>query len=320
MKPSVYITRKLPQSFIDQIKEVCEVKMWEEEDLPVPYEVLEKEIQDVDGIFCLLTDSIDRNLLEKAKHLKVISNLAVGYNNIDIKAAKEKKITVTNTPGVLTETTADLTFALLISTARRIVEATDYLKKGEWRSWSPMQLTGQDIFGATIGIIGMGRIAEALARRAKGFQMNILYNNRSRKEELETELSMTYVDLNQLLKEADYVCVMVPYTEETKGLIGKEQLALMKKTAILINTARGGIVDEKALYEALKSGKLWGAGLDVFEEEPMPINHPLLNLPNVVATPHIGSASIQTRLKMAQLATDNLLLVLQNLPPKHSVV
>lgn len=320
MKQKVFITRKLPEEIVAQIESICDIKMWEETDKPVPYEVLEKEITEVDGLFCLLTETIDRALLEKAKNLKVISNMAVGYNNIDIKAAKELGITVTNTPGVLTETTADLTFALLMATARRLIEASDYLKNGKWQTWSPMQLTGQDISGATIGIIGMGRIGFSLAKRAKGFDMNILYYNRSQKFDLEKELDMKYVEMECLLKESDFVCIMTPYTKETENLITAKELTMMKETAILINTARGGIVNEADLYQALLKKQIWAAGLDVFEEEPLSRNHPLLSLHNVVALPHIGSASINTRLKMANLAAENLLTVLNNEIPKHVVV
>lgn len=320
MKPTVYITRSIPNEIIQRISKHCEIRIWIETDIPVPREILEKEIEEVDGLFCLLTDTIDQALLERAKRLKVISNMAVGYNNIDIQATKDKGIIVTNTPGVLTETTADLTFALLMATARRLVESSNYLRSGDWNTWSPMQLTGQDIYGATIGIIGMGRIGASLAKRAKGFDMNILYYNRSRKLELEKTYQMKYVELNQLLNESDYVCIMTPYTPETKYLIEGKELALMKKTAILINTARGGIVNEKDLYNALLAGEIWAAGLDVFEQEPVPLDHPLLTLPNVVTLPHIGSASIQTRLKMANLAAENLLLALNNKTPKHVVM
>lgn len=319
MKLRVYITRKIPDEIIRKIEKHCVVRMWKQEETPVPRDILEKEILEVDGVFCLLTDSIDRALIEKASRLKVISNMAVGYNNIDIEAAREKGITVTNTPGVLTETTADLTFALLMATARRLVESSKYLRSGEWKTWSPMQLTGQEIYGATIGIIGMGRIGASLAKRAKGFDMKILYYNRSRKLELEETYQMKYVGLEQLLKDSDYVCIMTPYSPETKNMIGAKELAQMKNTAILINTARGGIVNEIDLYDALKAGEIWSAGLDVFEMEPVPLDHPLLTLPNVVTLPHIGSASIQTRLKMANLAAENLLLALNNETPKHVV-
>lgn len=318
MRPSVYITRRIPDSTLEKISQVCQVEMWEEEDIPVPRAVLEEKIENIDGLFCLLTETIDVALLQKAKQLKVISNMAVGYNNIDVAAATEKGIFVTNTPGVLTETTADLTFALLMATARRIVEASDFLREGRWKTWSPMLLTGQDIYGATLGIIGLGRIGESLAKRAKGFDMRILYHNRSRKEEAEKIGGIEYAELDSLLRESDFVCVMTPYTEETRNLIGERELSLMKKSAILINTARGGIVNEAALYEALKQNQIWAAGLDVFEQEPVSPDHPLLTLPNVVTLPHIGSASIQTRTRMAELAAANLIQgVMGETPVNH---
>ncbi|MCF6094060.1 D-glycerate dehydrogenase [Microaerobacter geothermalis] len=319
MKPKVYITRRIPKEVVEKIGQLCEVRMWGEEDVPVPRQVLEEEIIEADGLFCLLTESIDESLISRAKNLKVISNMAVGYNNIDVDAATRRGIMVTNTPGVLTETTADLTFALLMATARRIVESTDYLRSGKWKTWSPMLLTGQDVYGATLGIIGMGRIGEAVAKRAKGFDMKVLYHNRNRKLEAEQTFDLEYADLQTLLKESDFVCVMTPYTPETRNLIGEKELSLMKKTAVLINTARGGIVNEQALYEALKNGTIWAAGLDVFEEEPIKPDHPLLKLPNVVMLPHIGSASIKTRTRMAEVAATNLLQALSNQTPEHLV-
>ncbi|MBS4174446.1 D-glycerate dehydrogenase [Bacillus sp. FJAT-49736] len=310
MKPKVYITRRLPQVIIDKLSSIFEVKMWGKEEEPVPREILIEEVQQIDGLFCLLTETIDQELLANAQHLKIIANMAVGYNNIDIQAATEKGIKVTNTPGVLTETTADLTFALLMATARRVVEASDYLRNGKWETWAPMQLTGQDIYGATIGIIGMGRIGQALAKRAKGFDMKIIYSSRTRKSHLDKKLGMEYVELNDLLKQSDFVSILIPYTNEVHHLIGENELRLMKKSAILINTARGGIVDETALYNALKKGDIWAAGLDVFEQEPLSLVSPLLTLPNVVTLPHIGSASKATRLKMADMAAENIIRVL----------
>lgn len=318
-KSKVYVTRRLPDAILDKLCDVCEVTMWEETDIPVPRDVLEKEIQEVDGLFCLLTEQIDAPLLERANRLKVISNMAVGYNNIDVESANKRGIMVTNTPGVLTETTADLTFALLMATARRVVEASEFLKKGNWKTWSPMLLTGQDVFGATLGIIGLGRIGEALSRRANGFGMDVIYHNRSRKLDAEKELGITYTDLETLLSQSDFVCVLTPYTVETENLIGKHELSLMKNTAILINSARGGIVNEEALYEALKNETIWAAGLDVFQCEPINLDHPLLTLSNVVTLPHIGSASIRTRLRMAELATQDLLMGLNHQTPLHLV-
>jgi glyoxylate reductase len=319
MKPKIYITRKLPEPVVIRLSEICEVRMWDKEEEPVPRSILEKEIQEVDGLYCLLTESIDRDLLHLGTRLRIVSNMAVGYNNIDVVAATERGIMVTNTPGVLTETTADLTFALLMATARRLVEASDYLREGSWKTWSPMQLTGQDIYGATLGIFGLGRIGEALARRARGFDMNLLYHNRTRKLEAEEQYGITYADKVTLLRKSDFVCVLTPYTPETRDYIGAAELALMKPTAALINTARGGIVNEDDLYQALKNGTIWGAGLDVFEEEPVRTDHPLLSLPNVVALPHIGSASKNTRLKMALLAAENLIQGLQGETPKNLV-
>jgi glyoxylate reductase len=284
--------------------------MWNEENTPVPRDILLKEVEDVDGLICFLTEKIDEEVLHHAVHLKVISNVAVGFNNIDVQAAARKGIVITNTPGVLTETTADLTFALLMATARRIVDASDYLRNGEWGSWSLMQQTGQDIYGSTLGIIGLGRIGEALVKRAKGFDMNVLYHNRTRKQEKEQELGIQYVELIDLLQQSDFVCLLVPYSPEVYHLIGKDELSLMKRNAILINTARGGLIDEDALFHALKDGVIWGAGLDVFEQEPVPVDHLLLTLPNVVTLPHIGSASVKTRMGMAHLAADNMVNVL----------
>jgi glyoxylate reductase len=319
VKPKVYITRKIPDQAVNKIKEFCEVSMWEKADEPIPRERLEKEIEEIDGLYCLLTEAIDESLLSKAKKLKVISNMAVGYNNIDVAAATKKGIMVTNTPGVLTETTADLTFALLMATSRRLIEASDYLRQGKWDTWSPMALTGQDIYGSTLGIIGLGRIGEALIRRAKGFDMNILYHSRTRKREVEENWGAAFADMDVVLKTSDFICIMTPLTEQTRNMIGKRELSLMKRSAVLINTARGGIVNEGDLYQALVDGTIWAAGLDVFETEPILSNHPLLSLPNVVTLPHIGSASINTRLNMANLAAENLIKALTNQTPDHVV-
>jgi glyoxylate reductase len=315
LKPRIYITRLMPKAIIEKLSVQFYVRMWEEENIPVPRDILLKEVEDVDGLICLITEIIDEEVINKARNLKVISNVAVGYNNIDVQTAARKGIVVTNTPGVLTETTADLTFALLMSAARRIVDASDYLRSGEWGAWSLMQLTGQDIYGATLGIVGLGRIGEALVKRAKGFDMNVLYHNRTRKQEKEQELGIHYVSLEDLLKQSDFICLLLPYSPEVHHLIGKKELSLMKETAILINTARGGIVDEHALYHALKEGVIWAAGLDVFQQEPVPVDHPLLTLPNVVTLPHIGSASVKTRMQMAHLAADNMKNVLSGNEP-----
>lgn len=319
MRKRIYVTRKLPDEIIAAMSKHHSVEMWPEENTPVPTSVLKEKIRSVDGLFCLLTENIDHELLDSAENLKVISNMAVGYNNIDVDYATKKGIMVTNTPGVLTETTADLTFSILMATARRLTEASQFLRTGQWNTWSPFLLTGQDIFESTLGIVGLGNIGKAVARRAKGFNMNVLYYNRSRKYESEKELGIHYTEFDSILKQSDFLVILVPLSEDTKNLISKKQLSLMKETAILINTSRGGVVDEDALYNALVKGVIWGAGLDVFDNEPVPLDHPLLTLNNVVTLPHIGSASYQTRMKMASLAVENLLLGLAKEKPKHLV-
>lgn len=316
----IYITRKLPEEIVEPLREKFDVHMWHSENIGMTYEEIKTNAKDVDALWTMLSDNIDCALIESLSNVKVISNFAVGYNNIDIDAAKERGIVVTNTPGVLTETTADLTFALLLATARRITEVEQEIRTGKWTSWSPMQYTGMDIFGATLGVIGMGRIGEAVARRAKGFDMNVLYHNRSRKLDAEETYGLTYAELDDLLKQSDFVILLTPLTPETKGLIGKRELNLMKETAAIINVARGGIVDEQALYEALVSKKIWAAGLDVFEQEPVPVDHPLLTLPNVTVSPHIGSASIRTRLAMMQMNAKDIEAVLENSEPQNRIV
>lgn len=317
-RPKVFITRRIPDEVLSKIASQCEVRQWDYVDEPVPVHVLAREIMAVDGLFCLLTESIDRALLESASNLRVVSTMSVGYNHIDIECAAERGIVVTNTPGVLTESTADLTFALLLSTARRLVEATDYLRQGNWQTWSPMLLTGQEVHGSTLGIIGLGRIGEAVAKRASGFDMNVQYYSRTQKPEAEQRLNIKYKDFCTLLQTSDFICVMTPNTPETANLIAYDELRQMKRSAVLINTARGGIVNENDLYRALREGLIWGAGLDVFENEPIPPTHPLTQLPNVVTLPHIGSATQKTRLQMAHLAAENLLTVLKGGTSKNT--
>ena len=320
MKSRIFITRKLEEQMVAPLREKFDVRMWEAESEAVPREILLREVVDADALWSVTADSIDREVLAAASKLKIIANLAVGYNNIDLEAAKEQGIIVTNTPGVLTNTTADLTFGLLLATARRMMEAENDVRKGNWTSWSPMGYTGMDVGGATLGIVGMGRIGEAVARRAKGFDMRILYHNRSRKPEAEAEHGFEYADLDSLLKESDFVVILAPFTPETAGLIGSRELGLMKNSAVLINVARGGIVNEKALYSALKDGEIWAAGLDVFKTEPVPIDNPLLTLPNVTVLPHIGSASIKTRLGMMRLNAQAITDVLEGREPENRVV
>ena len=316
----IFITRKLPDEVVNPLKEKFEVSMWHSEEIPMTYEQIKNEAAEAHALWTVLSDKVDRALIESLPNLKVISNLAVGYNNIDVEAAKERGIVVTNTPGILTETTADLTFSLLLATARRVTEAERDLRAGKWKSWTPMQLTGMDVYGATLGIVGMGRIGEAVARRAKGFNMNVLYHNRTRKIESEEAFGFAYAELDTLLQESDFIVLLTPLTPETKGLIGERELNLMKETAAIINVARGGIIDEKALYDALITNKIWAAGLDVFEVEPVPLDHPLLTLPNVTVLPHIGSASIRTRLAMMQMNAEAIEAVLERKEPENRVV
>lgn len=318
-RPTVYITRKIPEPALQIIAEACAYRLWPEEEIPVPREILLEEIAEVDGVFTLLTEKVDEEFLLAARRLKIVANMAVGYDNINVDAATRHGVMVTNTPGVLTETTADLAFALLLATARRLLEANRYLVEGHWKTWHPMLLTGQDVHGATLGIIGLGRIGAAVARRARGFQMRLLYYNRTRREDLEQELGISYRPLDDLLRESDFVSIHAPLTPETRHLIGARELALMKPTAVLINTSRGPLVDEAALYQALVEKKIWAAGLDVFEVEPVSPDHPLLQLENVVALPHIGSASIATRIKMATTAASNLVAGVTGKRPPHLV-
>lgn len=318
-KPKVFITRQIPREGLDLLKEQVDLEIWDKSE-PPPYSILLEKVQEIEGLLCLLTDQIDQRLINHAPHLKVISQMAVGYDNIDVQAATNRGIRVGHTPGVLTEATADLTWALLMAITRRVTEAEDYIKQGKWTTWQPMGLLGSDFVGATLGIIGLGRIGRAVARRARGFNLNILYSQPHRLEvRLEQELGVNYVPFEQLLKESDFISLHTPLTEKTYHLIGKNELKLMKETAFLVNTARGGIIDQKALYDTLKQGQIAGAALDVTEPEPLPKDHQLLTLSNVIVTPHIGSASYQTRSKMAIMAAQNLLAGLQGQPLPNCV-
>ncbi len=315
MKPKVFVTRIIPKEGLEMLREVADVKVWEDE-LPPPRDILLKEAEDVDGLVSLLTDKIDAELFDTANKLKVVSNYAVGFDNIDLEEASKRGIMITNTPGVLTETTADLAFTLLMSTARRIVEADKFVRSGRWKTWGPMLMLGRDIYGAKLGLIGLGRIGYAVAKRAKGFDMDVMYYDLMRNEKAEKKLGLKFVEMEQLLKEADFVSIHVPLTSETRRLINKKTLSLMKKTSILINTARGPIVDEKALYEALINNEIAGAGLDVTDPEPPSMDNPLLKLDNVIIVPHIASASIATRTRMAVMAAQNCIAGLKgDVPP-----
>lgn len=306
MRPKVYITRRIPEQAVEMIARVCDYRMYDQEDQPVPAEVLDREIAECDGVLTLLTERWDAARLAKAPQLKVLANLAVGFDNINVPDCTERGVLVTNTPGVLTETTADLTWALMLAAARRVPEADKLVRAGGWKTWSPMFMTGQDLFGSTLGLIGFGRIGQAVAQRARGFDMKVIYHDMVRNPAAEQELGAEYRPLDDLLREADFVSLHVNLTPQTHGLIGERAFGLMKPTAVLVNTARGGVVDEAALYQALTTGQIWAAGLDVFEREPAQPDHPLLRLDNLVALPHIGSGSIHTRIRMATLAAENL--------------
>ncbi|MDH7508072.1 MAG: D-glycerate dehydrogenase [Methanomassiliicoccales archaeon] len=314
----VLITRKIPDAGLDILRNEVNLDIYEG-DIPIPRDELIRRIKGKHGLLCLLSDRIDREVMEAAgAQLRIISNYAVGYNNIDVEEATRRGILVTNTPGVLTDATADLTWALIMACARRIPESDRFVREGRFVGWGPMLMLGHEVYGKTIGIIGLGDIGTAVARRAKGFGMRILYHNRKRNIDGEREVGAVYVPLETLLRESDFVTIHVPLTQETFHLIGEKEIGLMKKNAILINVARGEVVDEKALISALKEKRIAYAGLDVFENEPH-INPELFALENVVLTPHTGSATYESRNRMAVMAAENLLAGLRGKRPPNLV-
>jgi glyoxylate reductase len=306
-KPKVFISRRIPDAGLEPIKEKCDAEVWSDP-LPPPYAVLRQKVAGCDGLVALLTDTIDAALLDAAPRLKVVSNFAVGFNNIDVPAATARGVAVGNTPGVLTDATADMAFCLLIAAARRLVEGHRYTQSGQWRTWEPLGHLGQDLAGRTLGVLGMGRIGYALAHRCHGgWDMKVLYHDVQPNERAEKDLGARRVDLDTLLREADFVSVHTDLNEQTRGLFNADRLRKMKPTAVLINTARGPIVDTEALHAALKSGTIFAAGLDVTDPEPLPASHPLLALSNVIVAPHIASATVGTRNAMGQICANNLL-------------
>jgi glyoxylate reductase len=310
----VFVTRAIVPEAIAKLRLHADVEVWPHE-TPPPHEEIRRRAREVDALLTMVTDRIDAALIASASKLRVISNLAVGLDNIDVAAATAAGIAVGNTPGVLTDATADLAFALLMAAARRVAEGDREVRAGKWQAWGPSVLLGREVWGATLGIIGWGQIGRAMARRGVGFNMRVLYVSRSRRED-EAIAGTTRVTLQRLLRESDFVSLHAPLTPDTRHLIGAKELAAMKRGAILINTARGAVVDQKALHRALKDGHLGGAGLDVSDPEPMALDEPMLRLPNVVITPHIGSASDTARYKMAGIATENIIAVLRGkLPP-----
>lgn len=310
----IVVSRQIPQKFITQLEDIAEVVVWNESLIPMPRDQFLAELQDAVACFITLSETIDETCLANAPHLKIIANMAVGYDNIDVNLANQKGITVTNTPEVLTETTAELGFTLMLTTARRIVEAEKYVQEGQWKSWGPYLLSGKDVYGSTVGIFGMGDIGKAFAKRLKGFNTNVLYHNRSRHEDAERDYNATFVSFEELLEKSDFVVCTAPLTDETKYKFNAEAFAKMKADAIFINIGRGAIVNENDLVHALNTGQILACGLDVLEQEPIEEQHPLLKMPNVVIVPHIGSASEYTRDRMVQLCVDNIKAVLNNEP------
>jgi glyoxylate reductase len=313
----VYVSsNEVPDKAIELLKNIGDVRI-NPKDGPPARNVLLKEVEDIDGLFCLLTEKIDAELMDRAKKLKVVANMAVGYDNIDVEEATRRGIMVGNTPGVLTETTADTAFALMLTVARRIVEADNYVRAGRWVvPWTPMMMVGSDVYGKILGIYGLGRIGLAIARRAKGFNMRLIYYDVIRNEKAEKELGIEYMSFEDVLRQCDFLSIHVPLLPETRHSVGEKQFALMKKTAFVINNARGPIIDEPALIKALQEKRIAGAGLDVFWHEPIEKDNPLLKMSNVVLLPHISSGSIETRTAMAVLAAENIVAALKGeVPP-----
>jgi glyoxylate reductase len=312
----VFVTRAIDPAALARLRAAAEVEIWPGA-MPPPARHLRRALSRADAVLSMVTDQIDARLITSAPHLRVISNLAVGVDNIDIDAATCAGIAVGHTPGVLTEATADLAFGLLMAAARRIAEGDRHVRAGKWRTWGPMTLLGHDVHSATLGIIGFGAIGQAMARRARGFGMRVLYlKHRSSKQKADRRAGAVSVSLARLLAESDFVSIHVPLTRKTRHMIGAREFSRMKPGAILINTARGAVVDQAAMLAALKSCRLAGAGLDVTDPEPIAQHHPLLRLDNVVITPHIGSASIATRGRMAAIAVANILDVFAGRLPR----
>src|SRR5699024_3189995 len=316
----IVVSRKIPQKFIKQLEDIGEVEVWDASLTPMPREKFLTALKDATACFVTLSEIMDEEVIEAAPNLKVIANMAVGYDNIDIDLMQSKGIVVTNTPGVLTETTAELGFTLMLAVARRVVEAETYVQNGEWQSWGPYLFAGKDLYQANVGIYGMGGIGKAFARRLKGFNTNIMYHNRTRHKDDEEALGALYVSFETLLKESDFVICTAPLTAETRDKFDDKAFKMMKKDATFINIGRGAVVDEEALVKALQNEKIKACGIDVLREEPIDMQHPLLSMNNATILPHIGSASVITRDRMIQLCIDNIKLVLDEKDPKTPVV
>ena len=315
----VFVTRQTPGRALDMLREAGhDVETWPGADAPPP-EALAAGLAGADAALTMVVDHVTAAMLGGAKNLRVLANMAVGYDNLNPAEAAKRGIVVTNTPGVLAETTADMAWALLMAAARNVVASDRDTRAGGWTTWSPTAFLGVDVFGATLGIVGLGEIGEAMARRARGFEMRVLYASRTRKPEAEQRLGIEFATLDEVLGPADFVSLHTPLTEETRHLIGARELARMKRSAFLINTARGGVVDQDALIAALREGRIAGAALDVTDPEPLPLDNPLYSFPNVVITPHIASASLATRARMAEMAAANIIAVLAGRPPVNPV-
>jgi glyoxylate reductase len=318
-KPKILVTRRITPSALERLHPEGQVVVWQEQ-IPPSYDQLVQMVEDRDGLLCLLTDTIDERLLEAASQLRVISTMSVGFEHIDMEACRKRGIQVGHTPGVLTETTADFTMALMLSVSRRIPEAVHFARSGGWKTWDPGLLLGQDLHDAVVGIVGMGRIGQAVARRIFAFGSQLLYHDVSRVKHIEKDLNAESVELDELLSRVDIVTLHVPLTERTYHMVSYPQFEIMKPSSLIINTSRGSVVDTNALLQALKEGKIAAAGLDVTDPEPLPQNHPLYGLPNCLITPHIASAGATTRAKMAHMAVDNLLAGLYGKPLPHPVM
>jgi glyoxylate reductase len=313
-KPKVFVTRRIPDAGLSKIAAACDAEIWPDP-LPPPADVLRRKAADCVGLLSLLTDRIDGPFLDACPRLKVVSNYAVGFNNIDVPAATARGVCVGNTPGVLTDATADMAFALLISAARRIVESNRYALDGHWKTWEPLGHIGQDLAGRTVGIVGMGRIGLSMARRCRGgWGMEVLYHDQRANAEAERELGAKRVDFDTLLARSDFVSVHADLNETTRGMFNAAAFAKMKRTAVFVNTARGPLVVEADLVTALRDGVIFAAGLDVTDPEPPHLDNPLLRLPNCVVAPHIASATVSSRNGMAEIAADNLLAGLRGEP------
>ncbi len=316
---NLYVTRKLPEKFLSQLTPYYNITYWNDEHTVPTKQFTMKQLKTADALWSNVADQVTREMIDAAPNLEMLSNLAVGYSNIDVVYLQQKGIILTNTPNVLNNATADLAFALLLATARRLPQNRESIYRNEWGSWSVDFGIGLDVSEKTLGIIGMGKIGQTFAKRATGFDMNILYHNRSRNVEAEEKLKATYCSLRELLQQSDFVVILTPLTNETRNLITLNELKLMKSSAILINAARGGIVNEADLYKALKEQIIWAAGSDVFEVEPITANHPLLSLDNFVGLPHLGSATVETREAMMQCNVDSLIAAAKGEPIPYVV-